>query len=70
MTFFHEVRFVKAPFWEFSLCSIVVWTNLPNTFNDYSNPFENSLNFFVYSPNLDQVFIFFLNFLPFSSNNY
>ena len=46
--FFLRVRLMKAQAWEFPLDSIAVLTNLPNTYNDRSDPFENSsLNFFV-----------------------
>ena len=56
MISFLEVRLIKTQAWEFSLDSIAVWRNLPNTYNDQSNPFENSsLNFFVIFPRLRSI---------------
>ena len=56
MVFFLEVRLIKAQVWEFSLDSIQVLTNSPNTYNDRSDPFENSsLNFFATFPRLRSI---------------
>ena len=53
MIFFFEVRLIKAQAWVFFCDSFAVWTNLPNAYNDWSDPFENiSLNFFVIFPRL------------------
>ena len=56
MIFILEMRLINAKVWEFSLDTIVIWTNLPNTYNDQSDRFENSFfNFFVIFPRLRSI---------------
>ena len=47
MMFFLEMRFIMAQVCEFFLDPIAVRMNLPNTYNDRSDPLDNSFfNFF------------------------